>query len=45
MSPKTIKLLEDILRAGEQIQEFVRGTSLDAYQQNALLRSGVERQF
>lgn len=45
MNPKVIKLLEDVLQAGEQIQEFVRGVSLDTYRQNILLRSAVERQF
>src|SRR5437868_13402087 len=37
--------LRDILGAGEQIQEFVAGLSLDDYLRSPVIRSAVERQL
>jgi uncharacterized protein with HEPN domain len=39
------KLLFDMQQACELLQQFVAGKSLDAYRDEALLRSAVERQF
>lgn len=39
------KHLEDVRLAAELICDFTRGKSLDIYKTDALLRSGVERQF
>ena len=39
------KHLEDILLAAESTLDFTRGKTYDDYCINALLRSGVERQF
>ena len=39
------KHLEDIRKAAELIREFSGGRTLEDYSRDALLRSGVERQF
>lgn len=39
------KILADISRAAELITQFTEGRSYDDYVRDALLRSGVERQF
>ena len=39
------KLLEDIRQAAEAIGEFTADQTLQDYASNAMLRSGVERQF
>lgn len=45
MRPEALKFLYDILQACELIEEFTRGKSFEAYVNDALLQSGVERQF
>lgn len=45
MRLETQKLLEDILHAGGAIQQFVAGLNREAYINNLLLNSAVERQF
>jgi uncharacterized protein with HEPN domain len=39
------KCLEDVRQAAEHILGFTAGKQFDDYQRDALLRSGVERQF
>ena len=39
------KYLYDVSVAAERVQRFLGGKSLDDYQQDDLLRAGVERQF
>ncbi|HUT22781.1 MAG TPA: HepT-like ribonuclease domain-containing protein [Sumerlaeia bacterium] len=39
------KLLEDMRQAAQRILEFTAGRGFEDYTQDALLRSGVERQF
>ncbi len=45
MRLELLKLFYDVERACSLILEFTNGKSLDNYNQDALLRSGVERQF
>ena len=39
------KLLYDIQQAADKVSSFVAGKLFDGYESDALLRSGVERQF
>jgi uncharacterized protein with HEPN domain len=45
MSSKQAKLLNDVVRACEAIQQFTAGRSRDDYAANLQMRSAVERQF
>jgi uncharacterized protein with HEPN domain len=45
MRLETKKLLYDIKQAAESVSSFVSGKSYADYESDALLRSGVERQF
>ena len=45
MRPEARRHLYDILRAAEKLEQFTEGKSLDDYEGDALLRSGVERQL
>jgi len=45
MQPDVLAYLWDAARAAELIQQFCDHKSFDQYVQDALLRSGVERQF
>lgn len=45
MRPETGKYLWDAIAAAQQALQFVSGKSFDDYQNDALLRSGVERQL
>lgn len=45
MQPEALKLLEDVQSSGERILSFLSGRNRDDYDHDALLRSGVERQF
>jgi len=45
MPPEVLKLLHDIQRACELIEQFTERKSADDFRQDAQLRSAVERQF
>ena len=45
MPPETRKFLYDIQLACQAMEQFTAGKSLDDYQADLLLRSGVERQL
>ena len=45
MRPECKKHLEDIRAAAELIVQFASARSFEDYQDDALLRSGIERQF
>jgi uncharacterized protein with HEPN domain len=45
MRPESHKYLWDALQAADRIAQFVSGKSLEAYAEEDLLRSAVERQF
>ena len=45
MKPESRKFLFDIRQAAGLIGQFCDGKIFESYQQSALLRSGVERQF
>jgi uncharacterized protein with HEPN domain len=45
LQPESAKLLWDAREACRLVREFTAGRTLDEYKDNALLRSGVERQL
>ncbi len=45
MQPESVKLLEDILEAGETIREIVAGKSIEDYRNEKVTRLAVERCF
>ena len=45
MQLETLKWLEDIRLAAERVQQFAAGRTARDYVADALLRSGIERQF
>ena len=45
MEDELLKYLYDIREAASTILRFVRGKTFDEYEQDELLRSGVERKF
>ena len=45
MPPEALKLLFDILEAGQRISEFTMDSTFEDYKSNPMLRSAVERQF
>jgi uncharacterized protein with HEPN domain len=45
MRPEILKLVYDVEQASSLILDFTEGKSLDDYNEDVLLRSGVERQF
>ena len=45
MNNETRKNLIDILQAAEEIQDFVRGMDFKTYQNNAVVKRAVERDF
>lgn len=45
MSEIVLKLLTDILHAGERIQRFLQGVDFERYANDEMLQSAVERQF
>jgi len=45
MQPESAKYLYDILKACEAILQFIEGKDFDDYEDDLLLRSGVERQL
>jgi len=45
MRPEVAKFLVDVDKAAALVEDFTRGQSLAECEANALLRSGVERQF
>ena len=45
MNDETRKNLIDILHASEEIQDFILGMDLKSYQNNAVTRRAVERDF
>lgn len=45
MRPETTKYLQDVREACQLLEEFTRGKLFADYTADALLRSGVERQF
>ena len=45
MQHETRKYLADAAAAADLIAQFIAGTTYEAYAENALLRSAVERQF
>ncbi len=45
MQPESAKYLYDILKACEAILQFTEGKDFKDYEEDLLLRSGVERQF